>query len=151
AATPARTRALAVAMLAALRTAEAPGIQVKLVKEAPHRLNEAVSPWFWPYSLNLLEVLGLLGWPLGDKSLPGFSRNLSRWFRPNERIPARGRVLGVSTAPGQPRDLGLSIEDARHHAHLLGPTGTGKSTLLANLALADIAVGRSVVVVEPKG
>jgi hypothetical protein len=151
AATPARTRALAVAMLAALRTAEAPGVQIKLVKESSHRLNEAVSPWLWPYSLNLLEILGLLGWPLGEKSLPGFSRKVSRWFRPDERLPAHGRVLGLSTAPGQRRALGLSIEDARHHLHVLGPTGTGKSTLLANLALADIAAGRAVVAIDPKG
>lgn len=150
-ATSARTRALAVAMLAALRTAEAPGVQVKLVRESPHRLNEAAAPWLWPYSLNLLEVLGLLSWPLGDKSLPGFSRDVSRWFRADERIRSHGRILGVATAPGERRDLGLSIEDARHHLHVIGPTGTGKSTLLANLALADIAAGRSVVVIEPKG
>ena len=150
-ATPARTRALAVTMLAALRTAEAPGVRVKLVKQPPHRLNEAVSPWLWPYSVNLLELLGLLGWPLGDKSLPGFSRDMSRWVRADERIRSYGRILGVATAPGERRDLGLSIEDARHHLHVIGPTGTGKSTLLANLALADIAAGRSVVVIEPKG
>jgi hypothetical protein len=150
-ATPARTRALAVAMLAALRTAEAPGVQVKLVKEPPHRINEATAPWLWPYSLNLLELLGLLGWPLGDKSLPGFSRDVSRWFRADERIRPHGRTVGIATAPGERRELGLSIDDALHHLHVIGPTGTGKSTLLANLALADIAAGRSVVVIEPKG
>ena len=150
-ATPARTRALALAMLAALRTAEAPGVQVKLVKEPTHRLDEATAPWLWPYSLNLSEVLGLLSWPLGDKSLPGFSRDVSRWFRADDRIHSHGRILGVATAPGERRELGLSIEDARHHLHVIGPTGTGKSTLLANLALADISGGRSVVVIEPKG
>ena len=151
ASTPARAQALAVALLAALRTAEAPGIQIKLVKESPDRLDRAVAPWFWPYSVNLSELLGLLGWPLGDKSLPGFSKQVSRWFRPDERIPTGGRLIGASTAPGTPRDLALSIDDARHHLHVLGPTGTGKSTLLANLALSDIAAGRSVVVIEPKG
>ena len=149
--TPARTRALAVAVLAALRTSEAPGIGVKLVKEPINRFNEVTAPWSWPYSLNVLELVGLLGWPLGDKSLPGFSRDVSRWFRPDARIRPHGRVLGVSTAPGERRELGLSIDDARQHLHVIGPTGTGKSTLLANLALADIAAGRSVVVIEPKG
>jgi hypothetical protein len=33
---------------------------------------------------------------------------------------------------------------------VLGPTGTGKSTLLAQLALQDMAAGRSVVVIDPK-
>jgi len=151
ASTPARARALAVSVLAALRTAEAPGIGVRLIKEPSHRLNETVAPWIWPYSLNVLELVGLVGWPLGAKSLPGFSRDVSRWLRPDDRIPVKGRVLGVSTAPGERRELGLSIEDARHHLHVLGPTGTGKSTLLANLAMADIAAGRSVVLIDPKG
>src|SRR5262249_22731294 len=34
---------------------------------------------------------------------------------------------------------------------VVGPTGVGKSTLLAQLILQDAAAGRSVVVVEPKG
>ena len=34
---------------------------------------------------------------------------------------------------------------------MIGPTGTGKSTLLANLICQDIAAGRGVVVIEPKG
>ena len=38
-----------------------------------------------------------------------------------------------------------------HHLHLVGPTGTGKSTLLANLICQDIADDRAVVVIEPKG
>ncbi len=149
--TPARTRAMAVAVLAALRTAEAPGIGVKLVKEPSGKFNEASPPWLWPYVLNVLELVGLLGWPLGDESLPGVPRDSSRWLRPDPRIQPNRRVLGVATAPGETRELGLSIEDARQHLHVIGPTGTGKSTLLANLALADIAAGRSVVVIEPKG
>lgn len=149
--TPVRTRALAVAMLAALRTAEAPGIGIKLSKEPSAKFNDVAPPWFWAYSLNLLELVGLLAWPLGDKSLPGFSRDISRWLRADPRIKPSGRVLGVAAAPGEKRELGLSIDDARQHLHVIGPTGTGKSTLLANLALADINAGRSVVLIEPKG
>src|SRR5207248_210816 len=59
--------------------------------------------------------------------------------------------LGEASAPGENRRLGLSIADSRHHLHVIGPTGTGKSTLLANLIVQDIAAGRGVVVVEPKG
>ncbi|WP_049793418.1 type IV secretory system conjugative DNA transfer family protein [Conexibacter woesei] len=45
----------------------------------------------------------------------------------------------------------LAAADARHHLHLLGPTGTGKSTLIARLALDDLAAGRGAVVIDPKG
>jgi hypothetical protein len=149
--TPGRTRALAVGVLAALRTAEAPGIQVRLVREPAYRFNEAVMPWRWPSVLNVLELVGLLAWPLGEQPLPGLPRDESRQLRPDTRIRPHRRVLGEATAPGEKRLVGLSIDDARQHLHVIGPTGTGKSTLLANLILQDITAGRGVVVIEPKG
>ena len=146
-----RARALAVGALAGLRTAEAPGISVRLIKEPSDKFNRVAVPWVWPQTLNVLELVGLLGWPLGDQPLPGVPRDASRWLRPDPRVKPHSRVLGVSTAPGEDRQLGLSIDDARQHLHVMSPTGTGKSTLLANLICQDIAAGRSVVVVEPKG
>jgi hypothetical protein len=47
--------------------------------------------------------------------------------------------------------VALPVADARHHLHVLGVTGSGKSTHIANLALADIAAHRAVIVCEPKG
>lgn len=151
AASRSRRRALAVGVLAALRTVSAPGVSVKLVRESPERFHNVRRPFIWPYALNAAEILPLLGWPLGDESLPGIPRDQARWLRADERIQPRGRVMGRSTAPGDDRLLGLGIEDARHHLHVIGPTGVGKSTLLANLILQDAAAGRSVVIVEPKG
>lgn len=151
AATPGRARALAVGVLAGLRTAEAPGIGVRLIKEPSDKFNSVAVPWRWPYYLNVLELVGLLGWPLGDQPLPGIPRDASRWLRPDPRIKPHRRVLGEATAPGEDCRLGLSIDDARQHLHVIGPTGTGKSTLLANLICQDIAAGRGVVVIEPKG
>lgn len=151
ASTRGRRRALAVGVLAALRTASAPGVTVRLVREPEARLHDAHVPLIWPYALNVNELVPLLAWPLGDESLPGVPRDQSRWLRADDRVTARGRVIGRSNAPGDDRVLGLSIEDARHHLHVIGPTGVGKSTLLAQLILQDAAAGRSVVVVEPKG
>jgi len=61
-----------------------------------------------------------------------------------------GKVLGDSDA-GPRRPVALGAADARHHLHVLGATGTGKSTLLTNLILADAAAGRGVAVLDPKG
>jgi energy-coupling factor transporter ATP-binding protein EcfA2 len=60
------------------------------------------------------------------------------------------RVLG-DTEIGPRHAVALGVEDGRFHTHVIGATGSGKSTLLANLALADMAAGRGVVVIDPKG
>ena len=146
-----RSRGLAVGVLAGLRLAEGPGVGLKLIRESARCINEVSVPWRWPLRLNVLELVGLLGWPLGDSPLPGLPRNQSRLLRADARLRAHGRVLAVSSAPGDSGLLGLSAKDARHHLHVIGPTGTGKSTLLANLIVQDIAAGRGVVLIEPKG
>jgi DNA helicase HerA-like ATPase len=60
-------------------------------------------------------------------------------------------VVAVSTYPGTERPLALRLEDSLQHLHVLGPTGVGKSTLLLNLIVQDIAAGRGAVVIDPKG
>ena len=42
-------------------------------------------------------------------------------------------------------------EDRRRHVYILGKSGTGKSTLIANMAIADIRNGAGVAVVDPHG
>ncbi|MFI6172979.1 type IV secretory system conjugative DNA transfer family protein [Nocardia sp. NPDC051052] len=61
---------------------------------------------------------------------------------------ARPKPLGVASDGGM---VGLSVEGARHHMHVPGVTGAGKSTWLANLALAEATAGRGVVVIDPQG
>ncbi len=60
----------------------------------------------------------------------------------------RAKVLGLDAAG---RRVLLPAVDARQHLHVLGATGSGKSTLLTNLILDDVAAGRGVAVVDPKG
>jgi energy-coupling factor transporter ATP-binding protein EcfA2 len=62
----------------------------------------------------------------------------------------RPRVIG-DTEVGPRRAVTLGVADGRFHTHIVGATGSGKSTLLANLVLADVAAGRGVVVIDPKG
>src|SRR4029450_13947123 len=66
------------------------------------------------------------------------------------RLPSSGKLLGDSER-GTPRPVRLTPADACQHVHLLGATGSGKSTLITNLAPQDIEAGRGVVVVDPKG
>ncbi len=120
----------------------------------------------WPCVLNAAELTGLLGWPFGGPLLEGVTypagRPLPATVRtlvPHDvvralestRVGDQFRPIAETTYPGQTGLLVLRPKDALQHLHVLGPTGSGKSHLLANLALTDIAAGRATVVIEPKG
>ncbi|MBL0204904.1 MAG: hypothetical protein IPQ14_11425 [Candidatus Microthrix sp.] len=60
------------------------------------------------------------------------------------------RVVAASAFPSVSGNLVLDEVSGLRHLHVLGPSGVGKSTLLANLILQDIAAERGVVVVDPK-
>ncbi len=77
----------------------------------------------------------------------------ARALAPDKTIASGGpgtKPLGRADARTG-RDVALRVEDARHHIHVLGPTGTGKSTLLARMVLADADARRGLVLIDPKG
>ena len=65
----------------------------------------------------------------------------------------------MNTNPHTPVVLGLyrgkplALDDAtrRRHLHVIGQTGTGKTTLLLNLITQDLAAGRGVAIIDPLG
>ncbi len=105
------------------------------------------------------ELVAVLGWPVGlDENvvLPGVELSQARLLRPDRRVLRAiairdQRVVAESAYPSEPGNLVLSADAARRHLHVIGPTGVGKSTLLANLIIQDIEAGHGVVVVDPKG
>ncbi|MGH2703738.1 MAG: type IV secretory system conjugative DNA transfer family protein [Actinomycetota bacterium] len=84
-------------------------------------------------------------------ALPALERAAARTVAAPRGLPKTGRPLGRSDHPGHVRPVALSVDDGRHHIHLMGETGTGKSTLIARMALADAEAGRAAVVIDPKG
>jgi len=102
--------------------------------------------------LSVPELAAIARLP-GDPSLPGLARAGARAVPPPPAIQVPGpdvRPLGVSDV-GAPRPVGLAVPDARHHLRICGPTGTGKTTLIAGQILADATAGRGVVFIDPKG
>jgi len=148
---PARQRQLIHQVATALRSADAPGVHFALRSTAPKNLVELRRPWRVPMLLNVAELAAVSGWPVGDTSSLPIVRQSSRAVAPSPAISTAGRRLGMATFPGRERPVALGVRDALRHLHVVGPTGVGKSTLLLNLICQDMAAGRAVVVVEPKG
>ena len=151
AATRERRRSLIAGVLMSLRTLETPGVRLRLVNERPDRVDAAASPWRWPLHINALEVIPLLGWPLGERDLPGVAGLHPAQLPPAKSQARDGRVVALSPGPDAGAELRLGAQAALHHLEVVGPTGAGKSTLLLNLLLQDIAAGRGVALIEPKG
>ncbi|MCX4750597.1 type IV secretion system DNA-binding domain-containing protein [Kitasatospora sp. NBC_01287] len=88
-----------------------------------------------------------------DPDAPGVQRAGARSIPPTAAIPLPGpsvKPLGVADT-GTSRPVGISVPDGRHHLHIIGATGSGKSTLMATMVLADATAGRGALVVDPKG
>lgn len=144
-----RMQSLQRGLLGALRTAEGPGSSLGVRPIAVDSVAQTRLPWVWNLALTTEELVGLSGWPLGELPELPLNRRASRLLPVPTDVPRRGRVLAVD--PVSERPIAVSALDSRQHLWALGPTGTGKSTLLLNLIVQDLQAGRSVAVLEPKG
>jgi len=59
--------------------------------------------------------------------------------------------LGRTNFRNSNRLFGVKRKDRRQHTYVIGKTGTGKSALLHNMIIQDIANGEGVCVVDPHG
>ncbi|WP_239311678.1 TraM recognition domain-containing protein [Frankia sp. Cj3] len=102
--------------------------------------------------LSVGEVGALAHLPV-DEAIPGLQRAGAKAVAPPPGVAGHGpdiRPIGRTDA-GHTRPVGLRVPDARHHLHVIGATGAGKSELLARMTLDDVAARRGVVNVDPKG
>ncbi|WP_052281138.1 type IV secretory system conjugative DNA transfer family protein [Nocardia vulneris] len=103
--------------------------------------------------LSVPELAGIAHLPGDAAVVPGLARAGARALPPTTAVLVGGpyaKPLGLADS-GSRRPVALAVADARHHTHVLGATGVGKSTLLARWILADADAGRGQVVIDPKG
>ncbi len=63
-------------------------------------------------------------------------------------FPENGLLLGQDKAGSEVR---INETDRARHIYMIGSTGTGKSTLFANMMLQDINEGKGVILFDPHG
>jgi hypothetical protein len=106
-------------------------------------------PIYGSFVLTARELAGL--WHLPREDCAHLVVVRSPKLAPPPGASAGERQLGFSAWDEERIPVGLSVADSRHHLHLLGSSGTGKTTAMLNLAAQDIAAGRGVGVLDPKG
>jgi hypothetical protein len=106
--------------------------------------------------LSCEEVASLFHPPSQSVRAQTLARVDSREFEPPPHLAANAvRSDAVQFARTQFRSqqelVGLTTDDRRRHVAIIGKTGTGKTTLLQNLLVADIRAGHGVACIEPHG
>ena len=105
-----------------------------------------------------------LGMLLNAKELVNFvhlpsasivSSKLARDAKKTKSVPALAQghafVLGLNEHQGKSALVSLSSEQRLRHMHVIGATGTGKTTFLQHLILQDIKQGKGCAVLDPHG
>jgi Type IV secretion-system coupling protein DNA-binding domain len=118
-------------------------------------------PYWWGQCLRLLGVRGrylstpelaaVIGWPIDGPDLPGLELGAAKRLVPSLTLPEAGRLLGSSNFAGVQRPVAITPSASTRGLYILGPTGTGKTSLIKNLVRDDMMAGRGLAVVETNG
>lgn len=100
--------------------------------------------------LGVDELLPLLNFPLGDDIVPGVETGASRELLVPYGVARQGRRLFVGRDAVGDRPVAISAEAALHHLAVVGPTGSGKSVVMARGVLDNLRAGYGGVLIDPK-
>lgn len=142
-------------VISAFKVLEAAGVRIHEEAAKPTHINTAHVPWHFPLILSVKELANFLLLPAGEEELPGtpgLHPKLTlppNWYR-SPTNQKNDRSFAVSVDAVSQKRLSISPKDSLEHCHLIGPTGSGKSTVMLHLILSDIIAGRSILVLDPK-
>ncbi|WP_395746698.1 type IV secretory system conjugative DNA transfer family protein [Prosthecobacter sp.] len=101
--------------------------------------------------LSIDELTGLVHLPTATVQSAKFHR-LDTGTRAADTPPRhQGVCLGINQHNGEATEVWLPPAHRVRHCHILGGTGTGKSTLLFSMIQQDILRGEGVAVLDPHG
>ena len=83
------------------------------------------------------------------------SEKLERDTRKTKKAPSitegNELVLGINEHQGKSKEVSVSTSQRLKHTHIIGATGTGKSTFILSLIVQDIQHGKGIAVLDPHG
>jgi len=101
--------------------------------------------------LNSDELASIFHLPISLTGAPRVKWLTSRSAEPPQLLPTSGVLIGQSVFRGQNKEIRILDEDRRRHVYIIGQTGTGKSTLMKNMAISDIRRGKGIALIDPHG
>lgn len=101
--------------------------------------------------LNMEELVSLVHLPSPTIASTKLGRNSKKTKHLPNAISDKGVMLGTNTHQGRENEVYIASEQRLRHMHIIGATGTGKTTLMENCIMQDIAEGRGCAVIDPHG
>ena len=101
--------------------------------------------------LNAEEAASVFHFPGPWISTPNIYWLAARHAAPPVNVPKDGLVLGFNEYRGVETVIKIRRPDRRRHVYIIGRSGSGKSYVMENMAIQDIANGEGVCVVDPHG
>lgn len=97
------------------------------------------------------ELASIYHLPTSTTNIPKIKWLKAREAPPPPNLSSAGTILGNSAFRNEIRPVRITDEDRRRHIYTIGQTGTGKTTLLLNMAIQDIQAGKGIAVLDPHG
>lgn len=97
------------------------------------------------------ELASIFHLPLASTETPNIRWLMSRRVAPPSNLPTSGLYIGQVEYHGETTKVHMNQDDRFRHMYLIGKSGSGKSEMLANMAIQDIKNGDGVAVIDPHG
>ena len=97
------------------------------------------------------ELVSLIQLPGAGVQVPELWRGRHKTKKAPAETSGPACVLGQNEHDGESTEVRLGVGAKTKHVHVVGASGTGKSTLLIRMILEDIAAGHGVGVLDPHG
>ncbi len=101
--------------------------------------------------LGVEEIASIFHFPISTTETPKIKWLKAGSAPPPVDIPTEGVFIGTNNYRGVETKIYLSQNDRRRHFYVIGQTGTGKSTILEEMAKQDVQNGHGVCFVDPHG
>ncbi|HEX8001598.1 MAG TPA: type IV secretion system DNA-binding domain-containing protein [Mycobacteriales bacterium] len=101
--------------------------------------------------LGTAELAGLCHLPGPDLVVPHLARTGARRREQRHVVAADALVLAETTHRDRHEPVGVRVRDLMTHGYVVGPSGTGKTTMLVRLVLELAAQRTAAVVLDPHG
>lgn len=102
--------------------------------------------------LNSVELATIFHLPdKDDIPTSQVKRQMTKQVDGPTEVMDEGFLIGYNEFRGTKKQIRLKTDDRRKHTYFIGKTGTGKSSLLENLAFQDMMDGKGFAFIDPHG